>query len=219
MMKLSNETIQILKNFASINANIMFRKGKTITTINSGKNVYGKAEVAEEFPAQCPIYDLHSLLALLTIDEDQDVEFGEKCLTISKGSYKIDYYYAAENVIVAAPEKSVELDTHYEFDISAADINMINKAAAITSAPHINLVAKGGEVNLIVGDIDEPTANLYTKKIGKSNLEFKCVALVENFKMIPDSYKVTLSKKKALHFKNNSKSLEYLLALEKDSEV
>ena len=96
---------------------------------------------------------------------------------------------------------------------------MITKAAAITSAPHINLVAKGGDVNLIVGDIDDPTANIYTKKIGKTDLEFKCVALVENFKMIPDSYKVTLSKKKALHFKSTSKPVEYLLALEKDSEV
>jgi hypothetical protein len=111
-MQISNETIQVLKNFAAINSNLMIRKGKTLSTISTAKNIFGKAEVAEEFPQEVAIYDLNSLLALLTLMENQNVEFGEKSLTISKDNGKFEYFYSAPNVIVAAPEKSIELDNH-----------------------------------------------------------------------------------------------------------
>ena len=112
-MQISKETIDILKNFASINSNLMIRKGKTLSTISTGKNIFSKADVTEEFPLEVAIYDLNSLLALLTVMENQEVNFGEKSLTISKGNGKFEYFYASPSVIVAAPEKSIELDSHY----------------------------------------------------------------------------------------------------------
>jgi hypothetical protein len=124
-MQISNETIQVLKNFAAINSNLMIRKGKTLSTISTAKNIFGKAEVAEEFPQEVAIYDLNSLLALLTLMENQNVEFGEKSLTISKDNGKFEYFYSAPNVIVAAPEKCIELDNHYQFTLTAEDVNMI----------------------------------------------------------------------------------------------
>ena len=65
-MQISNETIQLLKNFAAINSNILIRKGKTLSTISTAKNIFAKATVAEDFPVEVPVYDLNSLLALLT---------------------------------------------------------------------------------------------------------------------------------------------------------
>lgn len=218
-MQISNETIQVLKNFASINQNLMIRKGKTISTISTGKNIFAKAEVAEEFPREAAIYDLNSLLSLLTLMENQNVEFGENSLIISKGAGKFEYFYASPTVIVAAPEKSIELDTHYQFKLTAEEVSTIMKAAAITSAPTIYVLAKNGKVTLNVGDVKNSTSNSYRKEIGTSDLEFQCYMGVDNFKIAPDSYTVTLSKKKAFLFKHETKPIEYLIAMEPTSEI
>lgn len=218
-MQFSNETIQILKNFASINSNILIRKGKVLSTISTAKNIFAKASVAEDFPVEVPIYDLNSLLALLTLMDQQNVEFGEKSLTISKDGGKFEYFYSNANVIVAAPDKNIELDNHYQFKLTAEDVNMIMKAAAITAAPTISVSCSNQQVVLTVGDKKNDTANSYNKQIGPGIEDFECHMAVENFKLIPDAYSVTISKKKFFHFKHETKSIEYFVAMEPDSVV
>ena len=218
-MQISNETIQILKNFATINSNIMIRKGKTLSTISTAKNIFAKAEVVEDFPTEVAVYDLNSLLALLTLMENQNVEFGDKSLNISKDNGKFEYFYSSPTVIVAAPDKSIEIDKHYQFKLSSEDVNMIMKAAAITSSPTITISSKGADVSLTIGDKKNDTANTYKKVIGKSEHSFDCHMAVENFKIFPDAYTVTISKKKAFHFQHATKAIEYFIAMEPDSVV
>jgi hypothetical protein len=218
-MQISNETIQILKNFAAVNSNILIRKGKTLSTISTAKNIFAKATVAEDFPVEVAVYDLNSLLALLTLMENQDVEFGEKSLTISKNNGKFEYFYSNANVIVAAPDKSIEIDNHFQFQLSAEDVNMIMKAANITAAPTISVTAKDGTVVLTIGDKKNDTANTYKKTIGASDEAFECHMSVDNFKIVPDAYTVTVSKKKLFHFQHATKAIEYFIAMEPDSVV
>jgi hypothetical protein len=218
-MQISKETIDILKNFAGVNSNILIRKGKTLATISTAKNIFAKADVAEDFPEEVAVYDLNSLLALLTLMENQDVEFGDKSLTISKDNGKFEYFYSSPSVIVAAPDKSIEVDNHYQFKLTAEDVHMIMKAAGITGAPTITISSDGTTVTLTIGDKKNDTANTYKKVVGTSEHTFDCHMAVENFKVIPDSYTVTISKKKAFHFKHETKSLEYFIAMEPDSKV
>lgn len=218
-MQISNETIQVLKNFAMVNSNILIRKGKSLSTISTAKNIFAKADVAEDFPQEVAIYDLNSLLALLTLMENQNVEFGEKSLIIEKNGGKFEYFYSSPNVIVAAPDKSIDVDNHYQFKLSAEEVNMITKAAAITGAPTISVSSKEGNVTLTVGDKKNDTSNTYKANIGQSENDFDCHMAVENFKIIPDAYTVTISKKKVFHFKNETKNIEYFIAMEPDSVV
>jgi hypothetical protein len=218
-MQISNETIQVLKNFATVNSNILIRKGKILSTISTAKNIFARATVAEDFPQEVAIYDLNSLLALLTLMENQNVEFGDKSLTIEKNGGKFEYFYSSPSVIVAAPDKSIDVDNHYQFKLTAEDVNMIIKAAAITGAPTISVSCKDKQVKLTVGDKKNDTANTYKSNIGTSENDFDCHMAVENFKIVPDAYTVTISKKKVFHFKHETKDLEYFIALEPDSAV
>lgn len=218
-MQFSNETIQLLKNFAAINSNILIRKGQTLSTVSTAKNIFAKVTVTEDFPVEVPVYDLNSLLALLTLMENQNVEFGDKSLTISKDNGKFEYFYSNASVIVAAPDKTIEIDEHFKFNLSAEDVNMLIKAANITAAPTISVIAKDGKVTLAVGDKKNDTANTYKKIIGDSSENFECHMSVDNFKVIPDAYTVTISKKKVFHFKHATKPLEYFIAMEPDSVV
>ena len=218
-MQISKETIDILKNFASINSNILIRKGKVLSTISTAKNIYARAEVAEDFPEEVAVYDLNSLLALLTLMESQTVDFGEKSLTMSKDNGKFEYFYSSPSVMFAAPDKSIEVDNHYQFKLTAEDVNMVMKAAGITGAPTITISSDGTTVTLTIGDKKNDTANTYKKIIGTSEHSFDCHMAVENFKIVPDAYNVTISKKKAFQFKHATKPLGYFIAMEPDSVV
>lgn len=218
-MKISSDTIQILKNFASINNSIIFREGSTISTITASTSIFARAQVDEHFPREVAIYDLGSLLALLTIRDGQDVEFGEKSVHISKDSGNFEYFYSTSDVVKGAPNKTIEVVDYYKFKLTAEDVAMINKAASITSAPNLSVTSRNKTVTLSVSNRKDPTANNFKKVIGTSDVDFDVFFPVENFKIIPDAYEVTVDQRKFLHFRHESRDLQYWIACEPDSVV
>jgi len=218
-MKLSNETIAILKNFSSINTNILIREGNLLSTITAGKGLFARATVEEKFPLEFAIYDLNSLLSLLTLAEDQDIEFGEKSLIVSKDGGRFEYFYSSPSIIVAAPNKTIEFDSFYQFDLSQGDVNMLMKAVNIVGAQNISILGDGKKVRLVAGDRKILASNSYSKDIGDFDEALECHLQVSNFIIIPDDYTATLSKKKLLHLKGKNKKVEYFIALEPDSKL
>ena len=218
-MKISKSTLDVLKNFATVNSNILVRQGNVLSTISTGKNIFARAEVKETFDKEFAIYDLNGLLALLTLMEDQEVSFGDESITVSKGSSKFEYFYADPNIIVSAPDKQIDVDDFYSFDLSADDMGMVMKAAAITGAPMLSVVAKDGKVTLTVGDPSTPKSNSFKQVIGDANVDFDCRLQIENLKVVPGAYKVTLSQKKFMFLQSTSSDLKYWLALERSSEI
>ena len=218
-MKISTGTLDVLKNFATINTNILVREGNTLSTISTGKNIFARAEIGENFPKEFAIYDLNSLLSLLTLMEDTDVDFQDESLKVSKGTSVFEYYYADPNIIVSAPDKSIEVDQFFQFDFTKDDIDMILKAAAITAAPMLSVIGKDGEVVVTVSDPNTPKSNSFRQVIGSTHKEFDARLAIENFKVIPGSYSVTLSQKKFMFLESSKGELKYWLALERSSSL
>ena len=218
-MKISTGTLDILKNFATINTNILVRQGNTLSTISTGKNIFARAEISESFPKEFAIYDLNSLLSLLTLMEDTDVDFQDESLKVSKGTSVFEYYYADPNIIVSAPDKTIEVDNFFQFDITKDDVDMILKAAAITAAPMLSVVGKGSEVVVTVSDPSTPKSNSFRQVIGTTDKEFDARLAIENFKVVPGSYSVTLSQKKFMFLESSKGELKYWLALERSSQI
>jgi len=218
-MKISTGTLDILKNFATINTNILVRQGNTLSTISTGKNIFARAELSESFPKEFAIYDLNSLLSLLTLMEDTNIDFQDESLKVSKGTSVFEYYYADPNIIVSAPDKTIDVDNFFQFDVTKDDVDMILKAAAITAAPMLSVVGKGGEVVVTVSDPSTPKSNSFRQVIGTTDKEFDARLAVENFKVIPGSYSVTLSQKKFMFLESSKGDLKYWLALERSSNI
>ena len=105
-MKISSETINILKNFSGINANLVFKPGKELKTISEAKTIMANASILEDFPQQFGVYDLNEFLSLYNLMDEPDLEFSEKYLTMSDGSQKIKYYYS-EIDILTQPSKDI----------------------------------------------------------------------------------------------------------------
>lgn len=221
-MKFSGETLSLLKNFASINTNIVFKQGDNIATISNAKNIFAKATIKESIPNEFAIYDLNSLLAMLTLMENQDVEFGDKSLIVTSDKGKFEYFYSNADIVTAAPTGEIEHVDVYKFKLMAEDVQMIMKAAAITGAPTVSVTNKNQSVTLSVSDRKNDTASNFKKALGTAFENFDVFIAVENLKVIPDAYEVSVAKTpngkaKFLHFRHESKQLQYWIACEPGS--
>ena len=157
-MKLSNDTLTVLKNFASINKNIMLKKGKTLKTISGGKNVIAEATISEEIPADFGVYDLNEFLSILSLHKDDAVlDFDDDTILISgqKGRSKTKYRFCAPGLILAAPEKPVAMpDAEISFELSAEDFDWVMRAASVLSSPNIVVESDGKKVFITAIDLE-----------------------------------------------------------------
>ena len=218
-MKISKETINILKNYVTISNHLRIYPGNELSTISPNTGIYAKINVAETFPNEVNIHELNSFLAVLAYMENQDIEFGDKSLKITGNGSTIEYRYSEPENIIAPPYgKTIEVDTHYQFTLTAADIHMLIRAAAITSAEHIVIEAKNNEVILSVSGKESAVSQ--SKNLGVSPLTFNALLNVENFKVLPETYTVTLSKMKFLHFRPTVDTVpQYWIGLDPKSVI
>ena len=109
-MKLSDNALAILKNFAGINNSILVKQGNKLRTISVAKNILAEAEIKEDFPRDFAIYDLNQFLNGLSLHQDPDLDFNQDSyLSIKEGKRRVKYFFADPNVIIAPPEKEITL--------------------------------------------------------------------------------------------------------------
>ncbi len=219
-MKLSDNTLTILKNFAGINNSILVKKGNKLRTISVAKNILAEAEITpEEFPRDFAIYDLNQFLNFLSLDKDPELDFSkESSLTIREGKSLSEYFYADPAVIISPPEKEITLpseDVHFQLDSFSLD--KLLKAAAVTQSPDLSVIGNGKKVRLVVRDKKNDTSHKVGIEVGETDKEFTFNFKVENIKIIRGSYDVVVSSKLLSKFTNTSFELNYFIALEPDS--
>ena len=110
-MKLSEHTISVLKNFASINQNLVIKEGSELQTMSAMKNIVARSGVEETFPKEMAIYDLNEFLAALSLFSSPVLEFDEQYVTIKEESNptnSLKYFYSDPSV-VQSPSKTITM--------------------------------------------------------------------------------------------------------------
>jgi len=222
-MKLSNETLAVLKNFSSINQGIQFKKGKKIATVSSSKTVLAQAVLADDFPQDFCIYDLNQFLAVHGLFKDgADIDFDSSNVIFKGGKSKVKYRMTDKNMIVTPPEKEIVLPSvDCSFTLTQDDLEWIMKTSSVLSSPHIAIQSDGDTINLLTFDAADDSAHTNSIELGEGNGKtYKVVFKTENIKLIPGSYEVDISFKGIGHFKNVKDDIDYWIAFEsKESEV
>ena len=218
-MKLSDNALAILKNFAGINNSILVKQGNKLRTISVAKNILAEAEIKEEFPRDFAIYDLNQFLNGLSLHQDPDLDFQqESYLSIKEGKRRVKYFFADPNVIVAPPEKEIQLPTQdVSFQMDSVTLEKLVKAAAVYQLPDLSAIGEAGVIKLVVRDKKNDTSNEYAIVVGETDKEFSFNFKVENIKIIPGAYDVIVSSKLLSQFTNTKHNLKYYIALEPDS--
>ena len=217
IMKLSNETVSVLKNFSTINQNLVIKSGNKIATMSAMKNIVAKAEVLEEFPQTFAIYDLNEFLSAISLFSKPELEFENDFVMITEeGTSKSLKYWYSDPSVVTTPTKDITMpECEVKFNLSSDTLAMVTKAAAVIGAPDMALESG----SLKVTDKKNATANNYALDldVNSESENYKFWFKVENLKLIQGSYDVQVSSKNISHFKNSTGNVEYFIALEPES--
>ena len=218
-MKLSDSTLAVLKNFAGINNSILVKKGNQLRTISVAKNILAEAEIPEDFPRDVAIYDLNQFLNGLSLHQDPNLDFTEDShITIKEGKRRVKYFYADPQVIIAPPDKEINLPTQeVTFQLESTSLEKLVKAAAVYQLPDLSVIGKNNEIHIVVRDKKNDTSNEYSIYVGETDSEFELNFKMENIKIIPGPYDVVISSKLLSEFTNKQYNLKYFIALEPDS--
>jgi len=215
-MKLSKETVALFKNFAGINSNLLLKNGNKLATISGQKNVMADATVSETFP-DFGIYDLNEFLGAMSLFEDPELDFQDKYVSIKQGNMNIKFF-AADSSVLTAPQKAITFpEAEINFNITADKLTMIQKTASVLRSPDVSIVGDGSSITIVVGDKKNATGNSFSESVGTTDKKFKVNLKVENLKMLPGDYQVSISSKKISRFKSPNSDLVYYVAVEADS--
>jgi len=220
-MKLSEQTLDTLKNFANINTNILIKTGNELSTISTMRNIFAKAEITEEFTNEFGIYDLNQFLSVVTSLDKTNISLDDKFMTIaSEGSKsKAKYFYSDASVIVSPTKEVTMPEADVTFTLTESNLKELLKMAAILATPDLALVGtNGGAISLTVCDKKNDTSNTFSIDVAEgATADFKFYFKVENMKMLSGDYDVQVSSKSISHFQNKKMPIQYWIALEPDS--
>jgi len=218
-MKLSDNTLSVLKNFSTINQSILFKQGNKLRTISVMKNILAEVTIAEEFPKDFGIYDLTQFLNGMGLHHSPELNFeADNYVVIKEGKMRSKYFFADPNVIVTPPDKEISLPSEdVSFELSTDQLDKLLKAAAIYQLQDLSVVGENGVVKLLVRDKKNDTSNDFSIVVGETESKFSFNFKVENIKILPGTYGVVVSQKLLSRFTSRNHDLTYYIALEPDS--
>ena len=218
-MKLSDKTLSVLKNFSTINQSILFKQGSKLRTISVMKNILAEATITEELPKDFGIYDLNQFLNGLSLHQSPELDFvNDGHVVIKEGRMRSKYFFADPNVIITPPDKAIDLPTEdVSFELSTDQLDKLLKAAAIYQLADLAVEGGDGVVKLLVMDKKNDTSNSFSVTVGETDKTFSFNFKVENIKILPGTYDVSVSSKLLSRFTSKNQDLTYFIALEPDS--
>lgn len=215
-MKLESKTIQILKNFSSINPSIQFNPGTALSTISPMKTVVAKATMAETIPSSFAIYDLSKFLGVLSLFESPELIIGERSMDISGGSQKVSYTFADPKLIVTPNDKEIKMPpAEIQFRLTGDDLSKVLKAMGVLQLPEIAVTGDGQSMYIEAIDSKNPSSDTYKVRLADTELTFKMIFKAENIKIMSGDYDVQISSQGIAYFKGTD--VEYWIATEASS--
>lgn len=222
-MKLSTDTINILKNFSIINEGIFIKKGSVIETISKQKNILARAELTDTFEDEFGIYDINNFLGVVSFNGEPNLEFEDKDIIIKgfSGKSKTQYRKTPKNMIIVPPDKKINMENaEIQFKLSAEEIKWFTRCASTLSSPNIAFKSDGETIEVKSYDTKNDGANINSTEIESpgNGKKYNMIFSTENIKLIEGSYDVTISSKGISHFKNTSLPIEYWIMSETGSK-
>ena len=214
-MKLSNETITLLKNYSTINPSVLFKQGNTIATISPQRSIFAKASITEDVPRQFAVAELNKFLGVLSMFKDPELNFNDNYVEICSGSKKVRYTYADVSAIITPPEKELKFpEAEVEFELKADDLNAAVKALSVLSLPELAITGDGENVMIQAISSKNSTADNYSQVVATADKKFRAILKTENLKLLNKDYKVSVAKNIV---KFEADDITYFVAVEANS--
>jgi len=221
-MQLSTRTIDILRNFSSINANLVVDSGNTIKTMSAARNLVSSATIEETFPQSFGVYDLAEFLSVIGLVNNPQITFSDNYCTVSdaSGLSSIKYFYS-DREMLSYPKKDIEMPPcEVKFILNVNVLQQIKRASSALGHKEISVTPSGGSIQLSVVDPKDNTSNSFSVIVDgqyPEDSDFNLVFSVDNLKLINEDYEVEASSRMISKFKSLDSNIVYFIALEKAS--
>jgi hypothetical protein len=220
-MQLTETTMQVLRNYASINPNIVITEGNTLKTISEARNLLSSSTLDVEFPLTFGVYDLNEFLSVLSLVDQPSLHFEENYVVVGDfvGTSRIKYFYSDLEVLTK-PAKDVKMpSTDVSFTLTQSTLSKVRKASSVLGHTEMSITVNDNVLRLSVLDNNDKTSNAFSIDVDGTfeQEDFNFIFDIRNLKMIDGDYQVNISSKLISHFVNKETSVEYWCALEKSS--
>ncbi len=207
---MQKETVEILKNFSSINQGIVIRKGNKLKTMSVHKNVFASSVVPDNFEREIAVYDLNELLSTLSLFTAPEISYKEDHILIKSGKSRVRYKYSSPSVIVSPPvDKNISIQPQLTFKLQAVVLEQIMKASSVMKLKELEISESG-----LRAFNKSQVGNKYVVEV--EGVEGTCspkVLSIANLKLLPRDYTVEVDNR-AVRFTSVDGSLEYIVAVE-----
>jgi len=213
----SKNTLTILKNFSSLNSNLLVKPGNVIKTITPSKTGMAVATVEETFDVEFGIWDLNKFLGVVSLFNNPTFNFGEKSVKIKNGGDSVVNYYYSEPRLLTYPTKDVNMpEVNVSITLTEKNFNELQKAASVMQLPDMSFKSDDGDIVAMVSDLADPTSNSYKVIVGAKykGPEFLFNFKMENIKILPGDYKINFAKNVVGEFVHQTIPVKYWYAME-----
>lgn len=215
-MQFSDQTLNVLKSFSTINKSILMQPGNQLKTITPEKTLVAQATIPDQIPSSACIYDLSRFLSILSLHDSPDVEFSDKYFMINEGRKRTKYAFADVSMIHTPPDKEITIPSaDVQVNISWEDLQSVQKAAGVLQFTEVAFAGQDGKVSLKAVDSSSANADAYGVEIGDTTDEFNIIIKTDNLKLLPQDYQVTLCAKGISEFKGQNAT--YFVAIDTKS--
>jgi len=215
-MQLSDYTMDVLKNFSSINPSIVIKPGNVLRTISPQKTIMAVVNGKDNFASEAGIYDLSRFLATVSLFEEPNLDFNDKTIRLMENKRKVDYTLADVSMILQPPEKEITMPPcEVNVEVTWTDLQSVLRAASVLGLPEVAFSGIDGEIVLEAVNSKNPTTDRYGVTVGSTSDTFSMYMKVENLKLMPRDYTVNLSSKGLSCF--TSDDVKYFIAIESNS--
>jgi hypothetical protein len=216
-MKLNDRTLQVMKNFSTINSGVVLQKGKIQKTMSPEQTILAEARLDDDLPEVFGIYDLNQFLGNVTTLGNPALTFTNERVVMSDGEMSLNYYSCSPSLIVSPPNKELVLPKiDVNFSITNATLTKILRLASMNNLPNLTVLGKNGEINLQAHEAKNDTSNFVSTKVGDyDGVDFSVSFKTENLRLIPDDYSVEIAIGGFSKWSNKAGNLTYYIAMEK----
>ena len=219
MMKLSEATTNVLKNFSDINQNILVKQGNKLNTMSTMKNIIGEAKIEESFEREFGIYDLNEFLGVMSLGKDPDLLFeDESFVKVKSGNSTTKYFFSDPSILVTTPESFTPPETDCTFRISQEELIAVHKACAVLQLPDVVIRNDNGIAVIVATDLKNTTSHEHRIELNSIEFDAEFHFKIDNLKMISGGYDMSVaSDKNVSRWTHQTKQIEYWIALEATS--
>ena len=221
-MELSDTTLNVLKNYSTINPNIVITEGNTLKTISVARNVLSRTELNEEFPTSFGIYDLIEFLNVLSLVDSPRLKFEKDYVTVgdSTGRSSVKYFYSDPEMLTSTGKDINMPEPEVKFVLDTDTLGKVKRAAAALGHDEVAISPTTGAIRLSVVDSKDATSNAFSIDVEGTypeGVDFNFVMNVGNIKVVNEDFEVGISSKLISQFASKQSPIEYFIALEKSS--